>query len=201
MIQFYCINLQRRPDRWESASKEFKNHGLDVKRWNAVDSLEFGIKPQMACTLSHVLLMKYAYIVGLDEVVVFEDDVVLAAGFWNLLVERIAESPANMRFLSLHSYKSQERESLGKICIMFDNPFGTHGYYARREAIKAISEISLVDRCVEDCLFSTVRSSNMHTYGIDLQYTMAFQNGIDSDIPETAALGEYRNFYDQQRIR
>jgi GR25 family glycosyltransferase involved in LPS biosynthesis len=34
----YCINLDRRTDRWEQASEEFKKAGINhVHRWSAVD--------------------------------------------------------------------------------------------------------------------------------------------------------------------
>ncbi|MFZ9376809.1 MAG: glycosyltransferase family 25 protein, partial [Candidatus Fonsibacter ubiquis] len=35
--KIYCINLDKRPDRWESAKKEFLKHNINVERYSAVD--------------------------------------------------------------------------------------------------------------------------------------------------------------------
>jgi hypothetical protein len=202
MIQFYCINLQRRKDRWGQVSKEFKNHGLDVKRWNAVDALEVGVSGPFACAASHILLMKYASILGVNEMVVFEDDVVLKSNFWNLLCGFIGEAPSDMQFLNLHSYNAKQKRPLGNICAIEDCSFGTHGYYVRRNAIKIISGIEVLDRCLEDRLFSTLRNNGFVAYGLDDKNTIAFQNGDDSDIPETssdAVLASYK-FHMYQNI-
>ena len=35
--KIYCVNLDRRQERWKEASDEFKKFSLDVERFSAVD--------------------------------------------------------------------------------------------------------------------------------------------------------------------
>jgi GR25 family glycosyltransferase involved in LPS biosynthesis len=35
-----CLNLDSRPDRWELAQKEFKEHGLNVERFAAIPNVD-----------------------------------------------------------------------------------------------------------------------------------------------------------------
>jgi hypothetical protein len=131
--------------------------------------------------------MKYASILGVNEMVVFEDDVFLKPNFWNLLCGFIGDAPSDMQFLNLHSYNSKQKRSLGNFCAIEDYSYGTHGYYVKRNAIKIISEIKVLDRCLEDLLFSTLRNNGFVTYGLEDKNTIAFQSSDDSDIPETSS--------------
>ena len=53
----YCINMDKRPDRWEQAQIEFKKLGIenDVIRWSGVEN-EDG---NLGCTLSHLSIIKH----------------------------------------------------------------------------------------------------------------------------------------------
>lgn len=99
-----CINLDRRPDRWADALKEFAKQDLHVHRFAAVDGetvrnpRRMGNRYQYACQLSHRLVMRRALADASREdrggtplkrpgagrpshVMIFEDDVVLHPGF------------------------------------------------------------------------------------------------------------------------
>lgn len=78
----YCINLDRRPDRWIAAHAEFEKHGLKVERFAAIDALSFKKEypcdnANNGCTLSHYFIIERAKLLGLDSVMIFEDDVEL----------------------------------------------------------------------------------------------------------------------------
>lgn len=97
-IKKYCINLDRRPDRWAMANIQFKKHGLDVERFSAVDGNEIPAKESLTlkpglygCTASHFLLIQRAKYLRLPMVMVFEDDVVLHDNF-NFILNEILES-------------------------------------------------------------------------------------------------------------
>jgi glycosyl transferase family 25 len=94
MIHFdnaVCINLERRPDRWELAEKEFDSVGLIVRRWIAHDGAETvsdeqarkyrGYKKDrdpksiIGCLRSHKEVLEWALDRNLEYVVIFEDDV------------------------------------------------------------------------------------------------------------------------------
>jgi GR25 family glycosyltransferase involved in LPS biosynthesis len=84
---FFCINLPRRKDRRIRAWTQFKASGLEVNRLDALESLDIK-DPRgwrnvgaMACAASHRLAWKQAWANKAAELLVFEDDVVLAKDF------------------------------------------------------------------------------------------------------------------------
>lgn len=68
----YCINLDRRPDRWQNCVTEFRRLGIldRVERFSAVDEMDGG----MGCTRSHQQLLADAVKRSFKTVLVFEDD-------------------------------------------------------------------------------------------------------------------------------
>ena len=40
----FCINLDRRPDRWNLINERFKREKMQVTRWTATDALHRDIK-------------------------------------------------------------------------------------------------------------------------------------------------------------
>ena len=73
--RIYCINLKKRPDRWEESLKEFEKLGIadDVIKFDAVD-IQPGI---IGCTKSHYEIIKIAEKDGCKNILVFEDDLEL----------------------------------------------------------------------------------------------------------------------------
>ena len=71
--EIYCINLDRRPERWEMAQKEFDKLGIldKVKRFSAIDDLG----GKRGCFESHMKIIHMAKENKLDNVFIFEDDV------------------------------------------------------------------------------------------------------------------------------
>ena len=70
--KIYCINLKKRPDRWEESLKEFKKLDIadDVIRFDAVD-IQPGI---IGCTKSHYEIVKLAKKNKYKNILIFEDD-------------------------------------------------------------------------------------------------------------------------------
>lgn len=71
--KIYCINLDHRPDRWETAQKEFDKIGVTeyIERWPGVVNDD----GNLGCTLSHVSIMKDAKENNYKRILIFEDDV------------------------------------------------------------------------------------------------------------------------------
>jgi glycosyl transferase family 25 len=68
----YCVNLDERPDRWENALKEFKKVGLEnVERFSAIKH----DKGAIGCRESHLAIIRKAKEEKLNNVLIFEDDV------------------------------------------------------------------------------------------------------------------------------
>jgi len=91
----YCINLTSREDRWERVKKEFESHGFSefIERFPAVNLRKFDFDEQYdvsigpyhvvsagGCLASHRAIIQEAKDSGLENVLVFEDDVVFIDG-------------------------------------------------------------------------------------------------------------------------
>jgi GR25 family glycosyltransferase involved in LPS biosynthesis len=76
----YCINLDRRADKWDECLVEFNLHGLTVDRFSAVDGNVFnptgGLKPGViGCAMSHRRVIELAKGLKFKTVLILEDDV------------------------------------------------------------------------------------------------------------------------------
>lgn len=101
----YCLNLDKRQDRWEKVSKQFNRFNINVERWSAIDGhfldsklLEYynpdGLKGEEAsilgipenknaigCLLSHLEIIKNAKENNYQRILIFEDDILLSNEF------------------------------------------------------------------------------------------------------------------------
>lgn len=86
--KIYCINLDRRLDRWEKSLEEFKKHGINnVERFSACDGQTINInfdkfrKGEFGGLISHYNLIKKAKDENLNNVLILEDDVEFVENF------------------------------------------------------------------------------------------------------------------------
>jgi GR25 family glycosyltransferase involved in LPS biosynthesis len=79
----FCVNMDRRPDRWQQSLVEFKKIGIEdiVTRWTATENSN-GV---LGCALSHLTLIKKCKEDNLRNVLIFEDDVLFAETDMNRL--------------------------------------------------------------------------------------------------------------------
>jgi GR25 family glycosyltransferase involved in LPS biosynthesis len=79
-----CINLDRRPERWQQMQREFDQHGIhSVLRFSALDGDNTKLPANWVhtpgaygCLRSHLQVVREAKRLGVPSVLVFEDDVV-----------------------------------------------------------------------------------------------------------------------------
>jgi len=79
-----CINLDRRPVRWQSMQLKFDQHGIhSVRRFSALDGDKMKLPANWVhtpgaygCLLSHLQVVREARRLGVPSVLIFEDDVV-----------------------------------------------------------------------------------------------------------------------------
>jgi glycosyl transferase, family 25 len=96
-----CINLDRRPERWQRIRAELARHGIQpVERFSAIDG-DVVEKPAhwthtagaYGCLLSHVAVVSEARDSGALSVLIFEDDAVLDPEFQRQFAQFIKEAP------------------------------------------------------------------------------------------------------------
>jgi glycosyl transferase, family 25 len=83
--QAFCINLEKRPDRWSRSQKQFNKINLEVERVEGVDGFlenPASIRPgEVGCLKSHLKIFEMAKERGLKSFLLLEDDVEFAENF------------------------------------------------------------------------------------------------------------------------
>src|SRR5688572_18901101 len=98
-----CINLDRRPDRWERMQTRFAQHHIEqVVRFPALDGRGLDIPAAWndfagayGCLQSHLKVVEQAREEARPSVLIFEDDAVLAPEFSIRFPEYITQVPAD----------------------------------------------------------------------------------------------------------
>lgn len=75
----FCINLDKRKDKWKASQKEFEKIGIDVERVSGIDGFlepPASIRPgEVGCLKSHLKVFKIAKDRGLKSFLMLEDDI------------------------------------------------------------------------------------------------------------------------------
>jgi len=121
----YCINLDRRKDRWESCSAQFAKNNIEVKRISAIDGREFFKSPSSgtrrnasahanaALNLNHTMLIQECKAKKIKSILIFEDDVLFVDNFERQFFELSKKVPEDWDILYLGGY---HEGGLDKIC-------------------------------------------------------------------------------------
>jgi GR25 family glycosyltransferase involved in LPS biosynthesis len=104
--KIYCINLDERKDKWIKVQKEFKKYNIIPERVSGIKykGNEFDIRFKGAVGLSLTILniIKNAKKEKLDNVLIFEDDVIFKKrDILNILKKAISELPKNWEIFTL----------------------------------------------------------------------------------------------------
>lgn len=101
----YCINLDRRPDRFERFTTESQKFGIkNVERFSAIDGASIfsdGIpllKGEIGILLSHLNIIKKAKVEGFKNVLILEDDVLFTDEIKNI-DEYMSKVPSDWDFI------------------------------------------------------------------------------------------------------
>jgi glycosyl transferase family 25 len=105
--KIFCINLDRRPDRWENVQKEFEKIGVEnYERFSAIDGndIKFNnhlLTGELGCLLSHLEITKKARELGLKNYLVIEDDIEFIRGFNKLFDSFYSQVPQDWNMIYL----------------------------------------------------------------------------------------------------
>ncbi len=153
--KIYCINLDRRPDRWQQASNQFDAFCLNVERFPAIDSNDFKVKyPTKAaacgCALSHYFLIERAKLLGLKAIMVFEDDVELSGDFVNELLQCFPELPENWDMLYFGGSHREKPIPVTDKIYKVTKTLTTHAYIMRSTMFdRAIEVLKNIEQPVD----------------------------------------------------
>lgn len=110
--KIYCINLDKRPDRWSEVGAFFRKYNIEVERFSAIDGNPMGwnqsryshVKPTvfvgaMGCLASHLAIWKLAKQNNYNSVLIIEDDCDLEDNFNALFTSKYPQVPADWDLL------------------------------------------------------------------------------------------------------
>lgn len=190
-MQAYCINLDRNPERRESARAEFEREGLDVTFFRATDGKSeapeglFITKSEWGCADSHIRVWRDIVEKGHEMALVFEDDISLVPNFSSKLQEVMEELPPDWDFVNLGTtpglYIDHRRYSEH---LMTGQALNAHAYLISRKCAKKWSDFDAKYLKTQFDVFIM----NYPSYNFYIEKPLALQNG------DTSSIGVSRTF-------
>lgn len=106
----YCVNLDKRVDRWKECKKEFERNNISAIRYSAIDGKDltpevfthfnqFETAGQLGCLLSQYNVLKIAKMCNHSSVLIMEDDVAFCENFNEQLENKMKEVPEDWDML------------------------------------------------------------------------------------------------------
>lgn len=145
-----CINLDRRPERWQRMQRVFSARGIGaVKRFSAIDGNEVAL-PQhwvhtagaYGCLLSHVQVVREARDAGASSVLIFEDDAVFDPQFKDKFSSFIEELPSDWDMLFLGALHKDEPVKISEHISRITRANSTFAYAIRNTVFDAFIELN-----------------------------------------------------------
>jgi glycosyl transferase, family 25 len=153
-----CINLNRRPERWERMQARFAKVDLGpVERFPAIDGGKLVVPagwPESAgaygCLRSHLDVVRQARAQNRESVLIIEDDVLFADGFHEKFEQRVRGLPADWDMLFFgclhHDPPAPVAPGIGRLRASFS----TLMYAARRSVYDAFVFVNEREECAVD---------------------------------------------------
>ena len=134
-----CINLDRRPDRWQRTRAELAHHGFQsIERFAAIDGNAIKKPPHWthtagayACLRSHVQVVRDARDSGASSVLIFEDDAVLDPEFEDKFARFIKEVPSDWDMLYFGALHKDEPVRISEHVARITKANSTYAYALR----------------------------------------------------------------------
>jgi glycosyl transferase family 25 len=153
-----CINLDRRPERWQRMQARFAKVDLgSVERFPAVDGAKLQVPahwPESAgaygCLQSHLAVVRQARAQGRENVLIIEDDVLFAEDFHEEFERRVPGLPADWDMLFFgclhHDPPAPAAPGIGRLRASFS----TLMYAVRRTVYDAFIFVNEREECAVD---------------------------------------------------
>lgn len=145
-----CINLDRRPERWQRIQRAFTAHGIEsVQRFSAIDGNDLSLPKNWihtpgayGCLLSHVRVVREARDAGVSSVLIFEDDAVFDPQFNEKFATFIQELPADWDMLFLGALHKDEPVKVSEHISRITKANSTFAYAIRNTVFDAFIELN-----------------------------------------------------------
>ncbi len=147
----YCINLERRPERWQSFKDAWSPLDIKINKFSAVDAQDlmyeegeyanhshFHNLGSLGCSLSHIQVLERAIYSKQKEILILEDDAVPCEDFVNRFNTAYAELPEDYKFCYIGGSNIEDPEQVTAHIGLAKNTKSTAGYLIKTEIAPAI---------------------------------------------------------------
>jgi hypothetical protein len=175
----YCVNLDRRPDRWEKMTKQFYEHDIEVHRFSATDGSKLeGVPSYWSSVLgfntSQIRVLELAVKEGHETVMVLEDDAQLHPNFKTAVELGMRELPDDWRMCYLGGSNMQKPLKVSDHIAICKETLATTGYIVRVNFAKQILLPSMLDQYQHkevDAIFRDIQKSiDVHIFDPRIVY-------------------------------
>jgi GR25 family glycosyltransferase involved in LPS biosynthesis len=145
-----CINLDRRPGRWQRMQAEFARHEIgSVRRFAAIDGNAVVLPATWkhtggayGCLLSHVQVVEEARRLGHESVLIFEDDAVFDPEFKIKFASFSEEIPSDWDMLYFGALHKDEPVEVAEHVYRITKANSTYAYALKRTVFDAVLELN-----------------------------------------------------------
>jgi len=145
-----CINLDRRPERWQRVQHAFAAHGIEsVQRFSATDGNQIALPNNWShspgafgCLESHVRAVREARDAGAASLLIFEDDAVFDPQFKEKFATFIEELPDDWDMLFLGALHKDEPVRVSEHIARITKANSTFAYAIRNTVFDAFIELN-----------------------------------------------------------
>ena len=132
--KIYCINLNKRIERWENVERQLKLANINVTRFEGIDGENLPLKNsllsgELGCLYSHIEVIKDAKRNEYQKILILEDDIILPKNI-NKVLEEIKNIPWDWKLLYLGASQLDwtDIELTDKKYYKCKNTYGTFAY-------------------------------------------------------------------------
>jgi len=144
-----CINLDRRPERWQRMQRALAAQNLAVQRFSAIDGNNVALPHNWmhtagayGCLLSHVQVVREARNAGASSVLIFEDDAVFDPQFKEKFAHFIKELPDDWDMLFLGALHKDEPVAVSEHISRITKANSTFAYAVRNTVFDEFIELN-----------------------------------------------------------
>jgi GR25 family glycosyltransferase involved in LPS biosynthesis len=141
----FVINLDKRSDRWSKVIESFKKINFsNYERFSAIESPN----GWEGCKASHLSIIKKAKDNGYNNVLIFEDDFILADNFNEIINTVLEQIPPDwdMLYFGGNTVRCKQIESISENILKVDSMLAAHCYAIKNTLYdKILSEANTIE--------------------------------------------------------
>jgi GR25 family glycosyltransferase involved in LPS biosynthesis len=163
--KIYCINLDKRPNRWKDAQEEFKKHNLTVERFSGIvgnpNNIPTKIVPgHVGCVLSHYSIIKKASEEGLNQILILEDDAVFSEDLQPQFENYVKQVPKDWDMLYFGgNHNNEPLQKITENVYKIHKTYTTHAYAVKKSVFPVVIKMFPKLNHEVDVMYSILQNS------------------------------------------